>query len=444
MLRKLRPTLGALVSMLLAVSASAQQLGVQWQQDIETAKAMARQSGRLVLVHVVADGCGPCAALEKNVFNQPGVAAAIDQKFVPVKLNANEFPGIATGFGVTRVPTDIIITPDGQILSKTISPPTPMGYLAEATAVATRYSNQMTPPSQAAPTYVAAATPNPAQLNPAYSNLNIGEATKVPPMTTPAAQATTTPNAYAATNDPQTPQPSTVMNGYAAAFAATNDASQAPVTPVPTNPAANPYGSYAPPTQTPTQSPAAATSSRYGGYEAAAGPQPAASQPATVPPDTSVPPSNPAGPVSEEAQRQTTTQMAAAPDPSKLPAGAPPLGFDGYCPVSMRRAWKWVPGDARYGAIHMGRTYWFAGPSEQQEFLAKPDLYSPALAGIDPVLAIDHRQSVPGVREHSLDYEGQFYLFSSEATLQQFTSSPERYANGVRQAMSQQAPQQTR
>jgi protein disulfide-isomerase len=157
-----------------------------------------------------------------------------------------------------------------------------------------------------------------------------------------------------------------------------------------------------------------------------------------------VPPSNPAGPVSEEAQRQTTTQMAAAPDPSKLPAGAPPLGFDGYCPVSMRRAWKWVPGDARYGAIHMGRTYWFAGPSEQQEFLAKPDLYSPALAGIDPVLAIDHRQSVPGVREHSLDYEGQFYLFSSEATLQQFTSSPERYANGVRQAMSQQAPQQTR
>jgi protein disulfide-isomerase len=110
----------------------------------------------------------------------------------------------------------------------------------------------------------------------------------------------------------------------------------------------------------------------------------------------------------------------------------------------MRRAWKWVPGDARYGAIHMGRTYWFAGPSEQQEFLAKPDLYSPALAGIDPVLAIDHRQSIPGVREHSLDYEGQFYLFSSEATLQQFTSSPERYANGVRQAMSQQAPQQTR
>jgi YHS domain-containing protein len=57
------------------------------------------------------------------------------------------------------------------------------------------------------------------------------------------------------------------------------------------------------------------------------------------------------------------------------------------------------------------------------------------LAGIDPVLAIDHRQSVPGLREHSLDYDNQFYFFSSEATLQQFTASPQRYADGVRQAM---------
>ena len=60
------------------------------------------------------------------------------------------------------------------------------------------------------------------------------------------------------------------------------------------------------------------------------------------------------------------------------------------------------------------------------------------------MLAIDHRQSVPGLREHSLDYDGQFFLFSSEATLQQFTSSPERYASGVRQAMGLAPSQQTR
>jgi protein disulfide-isomerase len=123
------------------------------------------------------------------------------------------------------------------------------------------------------------------------------------------------------------------------------------------------------------------------------------------------------------------------PDPRALPPNAPPLGFDGYCPVSMRQHWKWVAGDPRYGVVHVGRTYWFASPNEQQQFLADPHRFSPALSGMDPVMAIDHRQQVPGKREHSIDYDNLFYMFSSEATLQQFAASPERYATSVRQAM---------
>jgi YHS domain-containing protein len=34
-----------------------------------------------------------------------------------------------------------------------------------------------------------------------------------------------------------------------------------------------------------------------------------------------------------------------------------------------------------------------------------------------------------------LDYDNLFYLFASEATLQQFAANPERYAASVRQAM---------
>jgi protein disulfide-isomerase len=100
---------------------------------------------------------------------------------------------------------------------------------------------------------------------------------------------------------------------------------------------------------------------------------------------------------------------------SKLPPGAPPLGFEGYCPVSMRNKWKWIAGDPRWGIVHRGRTYWFAGQQEQQQFWANADHYSPALSGIDPVLAMDHQQQVPGRREHSLDYDSLFYLFASEA-----------------------------
>jgi YHS domain-containing protein len=85
--------------------------------------------------------------------------------------------------------------------------------------------------------------------------------------------------------------------------------------------------------------------------------------------------------------------------------------------------------------MHRGRTYWFVGASEQQQFLTDPDRFSPALSGMDPVLAIDHHQQVPGKREHSIDYDNIFYMFASEATLQQFAANPERYSTSARQAM---------
>jgi protein disulfide-isomerase len=151
-------------------------------------------------------------------------------------------------------------------------------------------------------------------------------------------------------------------------------------------------------------------------------------------PQTVLNPAVPSAPPTQ-APAAATAPIPGAPDLSKLPPNAPPVGFEGYCPVSMRNHWKWVAGDPRFGIVHRGRTYWFAGQEEQQQFWADPDRYTPALSGMDPVLAVDHQQQVPGKREHSLDYDNLFYLFSSEATLQQFTANPQRYATSVRQAM---------
>jgi len=453
MRRNLPPVFGVLASLLMALAATAQDSSIHWQQDIEAAKVQARHSGRLVLVHVVADGCGPCRALESNVFSQQGVAGAIEARFVPVKLNANEFPAIAQGFGITRVPTDVVITPEGQIVGKQISPATPAAYVADLTSFANQYASQ----SGKAYHVAAAAAPNPPVLNSAYADLKVGA--PIPPMAAaqaagaPVATAGAAPSANSynlftpptAAKPPAAATPPAVVNNNYLAPAAPSTSNRTS----PANPAASPYTAYAPPSPVQTQPPAA-PQSRYGNEPepsaaAIAPAQPAPASSYGVPADQSVPPSTSVGPTSEEAQLPTATQQAvAAPDPSQLPPGVPPLGFDGYCPVSMRRNWKWTPGNPKYGAIHRGRTYWFAGPQEQQEFLANPDAYGPALAGIDPVLAIDHHQSVSGLREHSLDYDGQFYLFSSEATLQQFTSNPERYASGVRQAMGLPPSQQTR
>jgi YHS domain-containing protein/thiol-disulfide isomerase/thioredoxin len=448
-----------LLGILMAGRAVAQEVGVHWQQDIEAAKATARQTGRLVLVHVWSDGCVPCRALESNVFSQPGFGSALEAKYVPVKLNANEYPAIAQGFGITRVPTDVILTPDGQVLSSAISPATPSAYLSAVNQVANQYASQ----SGRAYQNAVAAAPMPPVLNSAYASLQIGQP-QLPAPTTTAPSGPSIPLANAAqsiapANDrysiPGPPAginpPANVPNTYAAAGPSMAPAASAPV-PQPSQ-SANPYANayVGSPPQTNAASPAA---SLFG----------PAQRPPITPVDSSVPPvsysggvptsagasqpppglpnyaasASPIGPTIGAAAA-TSGPTSTVPDVRQLPAGAPPLAFDGYCPVSMRSMWKWVPGDARYGAIHRGRTYWFAGPKEQQQFLANPDYFSPALSGLDPVMALDHKQSIPGLREHSLDYDNQFYMFSSEATLQQFSANPEKYATGVRQAMGIQA-----
>jgi YHS domain-containing protein/thiol-disulfide isomerase/thioredoxin len=449
------PLVVGLLGILLAGPAVAQEMGVHWQQDIETAKATARQTGRLVLVHVWSDGCVPCRALESNVFNQPGFGSALEAKYVPVKLNANEYPAIAQGFGITRVPTDVILTPDGQVLSSAISPATPSAYLSAVTQVSNQYTSQSGHAFQAA----VATAPMPSVLNSAYAKLQIGQpAPQVPSVTTPAGPSIPLPSAaqtIAPANDRYTipgpptgiSPPANVPNTYAATGPSVAPAANAPAPPPSqtASPYANAYAGSAP-----QAGPTTPTSTLFG----------PAQRPPITPVDSSVPPSSYSGgvPTSAEASQPrpampnfaanstpsgpaigaaaaTSGPTSTVPDVRQLPAGAPPLAFEGYCPVSMRSMWKWVPGDARYGAIHRGRTYWFAGPKEQQQFLANPDYYSPALSGLDPVMAIDHKQSIPGMREHSLDYDNQFYMFSSEATLQQFSANPEKYASGVHQAM---------
>ena len=111
--------------------------------------------------------------------------------------------------------------------------------------------------------------------------------------------------------------------------------------------------------------------------------------------------------------------------------GEPPLALDGFCPVTLAEREVWQRGDARWGAVHRGRTYLFVTQDQQQKFLADPDRFSPMLSGCDVVRYTERGEIVPGKRRHGMWYQGKMYLFSDEATLEQFSRSPDiaqRYA----------------
>jgi len=390
-------------------------MGVQWTDNLDAARAAAKASGKLVLVHFWTPSCGPCRLLDSQVFNQPTVAGPIQQKYVPVKINANESRALAESYGITQVPTDVIVTPEGNVVRKLVSPATPMAYVSRLTSIATQHRAKAgagfqqaaaQAPYNAAVSPSMASTPGAVTNNP-YANLAIPAASQ-----TPAAGSAPVAQAAGAT----APAPQQVTNPYTAGGRYAQ--AQTEATPNPASLATQEHRASAASAQPPVENPYVS--------------KPYAAQPAGQPPAASVQQVAETTPPAAGPTAQVATQEAAP----QLPPGTPPLGFEGYCPVTMKKSWKWARGDAQWGAIHRGRTYLFAGATQRDEFLKNPELYSPAMSGLDPVLALEQGQQTPGQRKFALEYQNQFYLFSSEQTLNKFWTNAEGYAQGVRQAMS--------
>lgn len=404
---------------------------IRWRHNVDAAKLEAQQTGKLVMLHFYTESCGPCKKLDREVYSQPQIATTMEQNFVPVKLNADESPAYASQFQITRVPTEVVLDPRGNVLQKLSCPLTPEAYGSQLVNVAQHYRGR--------PAHNA--TRPQGTANPAYAGLQINQShqSQTPQGASPASGAPmASQNPYAnagyqtsrqvtparpapAQAAAPTPQPQTIANHYGPRYstAAPRVAEQTrPVVSTPAKPA----------TATPTQ-PAA----------------PAARRPAvSVPAETSnrtvgqvMAPTVNARPASAEQQVVMASSVVENVWPPKLPVGSPPLAFEGYCPVSLQKERKWVRGDKTFGAIHRGRTYLLTSEESRQHFLASPDAYSPVFSGSDPVLVLDENREVAGNRRFGFEYRGAFYLFSSQETMDLFASRPDHYSMGVRQAMNQ-------
>ncbi|MDA1179032.1 MAG: thioredoxin family protein, partial [Planctomycetota bacterium] len=123
---------------------------VPWVANIETARQLAAQHQRPILVHFWTEDCLPCRIVERDVFSQAQVGSALHQICVPLKVNAREFPQIAQELGVDRWPTDVLLAPDGRILGKTVSPEEPQVYVSRIMQMLGQLPGQQLPGQQLA------------------------------------------------------------------------------------------------------------------------------------------------------------------------------------------------------------------------------------------------------------------------------------------------------
>jgi thiol-disulfide isomerase/thioredoxin/YHS domain-containing protein len=87
-----------------------------WQPTLDAARQLAARTDRLVLVYFYADWCQACRVMEEELAAAPNAMGELQQHYVAVKVNADFFPATAKQYGVTGLPTTVVITPQGQAI----------------------------------------------------------------------------------------------------------------------------------------------------------------------------------------------------------------------------------------------------------------------------------------------------------------------------------------
>jgi thiol-disulfide isomerase/thioredoxin len=90
--------------------------GVQWLDDLETARRASVATGRPMLIVFGGQHCVFCKKLDKEVFTHPTLARYINAAFIPVHLDFEKNSRAAKILEVKSLPTSVILSSEADLL----------------------------------------------------------------------------------------------------------------------------------------------------------------------------------------------------------------------------------------------------------------------------------------------------------------------------------------
>src|SRR4051812_11204177 len=109
----LRP-LAMLALLLAAFTAPAQEIA--WHKDYGTALKEAKATGKPLLLNFTMFGCHWCQTLDRTTFRDPAIIKALSERFVPLKVQSEDYPALVQTLGVESYPTLVVAGPTGRII----------------------------------------------------------------------------------------------------------------------------------------------------------------------------------------------------------------------------------------------------------------------------------------------------------------------------------------
>ncbi len=90
---------------------------VEWRAWGADAFAEAKKTDRPVLLSLTASWCGPCHEMDVRTFDEPRIAANINDSFVPIRVDVDRNPRVRERYNMGGFPTTAFLTPTGKLLT---------------------------------------------------------------------------------------------------------------------------------------------------------------------------------------------------------------------------------------------------------------------------------------------------------------------------------------
>ncbi|MBX3393923.1 MAG: thioredoxin family protein [Phycisphaerae bacterium] len=98
-----------------APQSAAKPTRIEWVKDLDTAKTLAKQSGKLIMIDVFTTWCGPCKMLDQRTFPDPRVIAAAG-RVVPLKSNGElEGRSLVSNYSIRGYPAILFVDANGKL-----------------------------------------------------------------------------------------------------------------------------------------------------------------------------------------------------------------------------------------------------------------------------------------------------------------------------------------